>query len=171
MEEFLRIAPRASGESLKFWDSSAIVPLIVAEATTQTMQRLYADDPMLVVWWGTEVECVSAIVRVERAGDVLPIAGAREHRIRHVVAGGAQLALSVERRGEERMRRGGVVISVRRIASVRIWPGGVSCSKTVRAARAGNASDERAVYSGGSSRSASNSSPMVPWPATTSGSS
>jgi predicted nucleic acid-binding protein len=51
---------------LRFWDSSAIVPLIVAEASTDTLQAIAGEDPTMCVWWGTEIECVSAIARLER---------------------------------------------------------------------------------------------------------
>lgn len=51
---------------MRFWDSSAIVPLLVAETTTETMRSLADDDPVMLVWWGTAVECVSAIARLER---------------------------------------------------------------------------------------------------------
>lgn len=30
------------------------------------MERLFADDPEMVVWWATELECVSAFGRLER---------------------------------------------------------------------------------------------------------
>jgi hypothetical protein len=55
---------------LKFWDSSAIVPLLVGEATTESMRALATEDPLMLVWWATPVECVSAISRLERDGDV-----------------------------------------------------------------------------------------------------
>jgi hypothetical protein len=29
-------------------------------------RRLYREDPIVLAWWGTEVECVSAIVRRQR---------------------------------------------------------------------------------------------------------
>jgi predicted nucleic acid-binding protein len=51
---------------LRFWDSSAIVPLIVAEASTEAVQAIAEDDPVMCVWWATEVECVSALTRLER---------------------------------------------------------------------------------------------------------
>jgi uncharacterized protein len=51
---------------LRFWDSSAIVPLIVAESTTDGMQAIAGEDPAMCVWWGTEIECVSALARLER---------------------------------------------------------------------------------------------------------
>lgn len=55
---------------LRFWDSSAVVPLLVQEAETRAMQRLYAQDPECLVWWATEVECVSAITRLERDAEL-----------------------------------------------------------------------------------------------------
>lgn len=51
---------------MKFWDASAIVPLLVAEPRTGTMQGLAQQDPAMLVWWATEVECASAIGRLER---------------------------------------------------------------------------------------------------------
>jgi predicted nucleic acid-binding protein len=53
---------------MKFWDASAIVPLLIAEARTTPLQQLAAEDPEILVWWATEVECASAIARLERDG-------------------------------------------------------------------------------------------------------
>jgi len=53
---------------MKFWDASAIVPLLMTEPTTKTLQALVADDPAMLVWWATEVECASALARLEREG-------------------------------------------------------------------------------------------------------
>jgi hypothetical protein len=53
---------------MKFWDASAIVPLLVTEPTTRTFQGLAAKDSTILVWWATEVECASAIARLEREG-------------------------------------------------------------------------------------------------------
>lgn len=72
---------------MRFWDSSAIVPLVVPEASSNVVRRLYRADPVIVAWWGTELECVSAIARRQREGD-LPVA----------VAHGAFDRLSVLRR-------------------------------------------------------------------------
>ena len=51
---------------MKFWDSSAVVPLLVHEAATPFFSALYARDPHMTVWWGTQVECASALARYER---------------------------------------------------------------------------------------------------------
>ena len=53
---------------MRFWDSSAVVPLTVAEASTEAMRALAEEDPVMCVWWATEVECVSALARLEREG-------------------------------------------------------------------------------------------------------
>ena len=51
---------------MRFWDASAIVPLLMTESTTKPLQGLAAADPTMLVWWATEVECASAIARLER---------------------------------------------------------------------------------------------------------
>jgi predicted nucleic acid-binding protein len=53
---------------MRFWDASAIVPLLMTEASTRHVQALAAKDPAMLVWWGTEVECASAIARLNREG-------------------------------------------------------------------------------------------------------
>lgn len=53
---------------MRFWDASAVVPLLMSETQTSHIQALTADDPAMLVWWGTEVECASAIARLERDG-------------------------------------------------------------------------------------------------------
>lgn len=51
-----------------FWDTSAILPLLVAEPRSPTVLALLQDRPGMVVWWGTRVEACSAIARRERHG-------------------------------------------------------------------------------------------------------
>ncbi len=53
---------------MKFWDPSAIIPLVLGEATSRTARRIHAEDRQMFVWWGAEIECVSAISRIERDG-------------------------------------------------------------------------------------------------------
>jgi uncharacterized protein len=50
---------------MRFWDASAIVPLLITETTTKPLQGLAHSDPAMLVWWATEVECASAIARLE----------------------------------------------------------------------------------------------------------
>lgn len=51
---------------MKFWDSSAVVPLLVRESSSPALRKLAKSDPELIVWWGTESECISALSRLER---------------------------------------------------------------------------------------------------------
>lgn len=53
---------------MKFWDSSAIVPLLVLEESTRRLRSIASRDVEFIVWWGSEIECHSAIARLERAG-------------------------------------------------------------------------------------------------------
>lgn len=55
---------------MRFWDSSAIVPLLVEEAATTATLRALEADTAVIVWWGTTVECISALARREREGVV-----------------------------------------------------------------------------------------------------
>jgi len=59
---------------VRFWDASAIVPLLVTEVSTRRVQALAIKDPGMLVWWGSEVECVSALARLERDGALSPSA-------------------------------------------------------------------------------------------------
>ena len=53
---------------MRFWDTSVVVPLLLREPSTSVALATLAEDPDQCVWWGTTVECVSALARVERDG-------------------------------------------------------------------------------------------------------
>lgn len=55
---------------MRFWDASAIVPLIADEPQRARLQRVLLEDPQMLVWWGTPVEVISAMARREREGIV-----------------------------------------------------------------------------------------------------
>jgi predicted nucleic acid-binding protein len=57
---------------MRFWDSSAIVPMLMDEPASGEMLKELDRDPQVVAWWGTETECVSAIARKEREGTLDP---------------------------------------------------------------------------------------------------
>jgi predicted nucleic acid-binding protein len=61
---------------VKFWDTSALVPLIVDEPSTADIRRLLKDDGDVVVWMLTSVELLSTLGRLGRSApelaDVLP---------------------------------------------------------------------------------------------------
>jgi uncharacterized protein len=53
---------------VRYWDTSAIVPLLVREAASATIEGALRADPEVVTWWATATECVSALARLEREG-------------------------------------------------------------------------------------------------------
>jgi hypothetical protein len=53
---------------MRFWDSSAVIPLCLEERRSVAARALAEEDGHLVVWWGTPVECASAFSRLERDG-------------------------------------------------------------------------------------------------------
>ena len=57
---------------MRFWDASAVVPLLVDENRSEVLRAESAEHPELVVWWGTVVECASAVGRRERTGAFEP---------------------------------------------------------------------------------------------------
>lgn len=62
---------------MRYWDTAGIVPLTIAEATTDRMLELLADDAQIVTWWGSSVEVISALARRHREG-ALTAPGLRE---------------------------------------------------------------------------------------------
>ena len=57
---------------MRYWDTSAIVPLLVDEATSDAVKDAFEADPLVVTWWGTAVECMSVLARLEREGAMTP---------------------------------------------------------------------------------------------------
>lgn len=53
---------------MKFWDTSALLPLLVEEASTDLREKQLGDDPEVAVWYGAPVEIESALSRRERDG-------------------------------------------------------------------------------------------------------
>jgi len=53
---------------VRFWDTSVVVPLLLGEPSTPAVLETLSEDHDQCVWWGTPLECVSALARVEREG-------------------------------------------------------------------------------------------------------
>ena len=51
---------------MRFWDTSALVPLLVAEPASEAVAQLYRSDPKIVVAWTATIECASAFIRKHR---------------------------------------------------------------------------------------------------------
>lgn len=57
---------------MRFWDTSALVPLFVRQSATPRVRALLRRDEIIMAWWGTSVEGTSAIARLEREGKLTP---------------------------------------------------------------------------------------------------
>ncbi len=48
---------------MKFWDASAIIPLLTNDPTRERLLTLLEQDSQVLIWWGTTVEVTSALAR------------------------------------------------------------------------------------------------------------
>jgi predicted nucleic acid-binding protein len=55
---------------VNFWDSSAVIPLLVREEQSSHRQEQLRDDPRMIVWWACRLECSSALNRLRREGNL-----------------------------------------------------------------------------------------------------
>ncbi|MCY3700988.1 MAG: PIN domain-containing protein [Gemmatimonadetes bacterium] len=53
---------------MKYWDSSALVALVLDEPRSAERRATVRRDPAIVTWWGSRIECASALNRLERDG-------------------------------------------------------------------------------------------------------
>jgi hypothetical protein len=73
---------------MRFWDSSAIVPLCLRESNTGIMKSLLDTDEDMVVWWATHAECLSALMRRQREGTLAAEAEQKASSVLRVLAAG-----------------------------------------------------------------------------------
>jgi len=51
---------------VRFWDTSAVVPLVVRQSASARADRWYVDDPDVAIWTLTTIEITSALWRLRR---------------------------------------------------------------------------------------------------------
>ena len=68
---------------MKFWDASALISLLIEEPRSTAIRSIAAADGSLVAWWGSPVECCSAIARVRREGG---LGNREEDELRRTIA-------------------------------------------------------------------------------------
>ena len=51
---------------MRFWDTSALIPLVVAERSTSCVERWLREDPNVIVWTLSRVELFSSLARRRR---------------------------------------------------------------------------------------------------------
>lgn len=113
---------------MRFWDASAVLPLCVEEPRSQEVMRLAEEDPDLVVWWGTLVECSSAVARWRREG---ALERAQEDQVRALVEALArewtevQPGEGVRREAMELLRHDPLrAADALQLSAARLWVGG-----------------------------------------------
>jgi predicted nucleic acid-binding protein len=92
---------------MKFWDASAIIPLLADEPTRGMLLSMLDDDPQIVVWWGTSVEIASALALCERENLITAAEVERALATTHRLADGWHEILPSDavRRAAERLLR------------------------------------------------------------------
>ncbi|MBT3271610.1 MAG: type II toxin-antitoxin system VapC family toxin [Spirochaetales bacterium] len=55
---------------MTYWDSSCLVALLVEETNTVECESRLRSDPQIVTWWLSRIECVSALNRLCRNGNL-----------------------------------------------------------------------------------------------------
>jgi uncharacterized protein len=68
---------------VKFWDASAIILLYLEGPQTKVIRDIAKTDGDIVAWWGSPIECYSAVARLCREGFLKP---REEDQIRHLLA-------------------------------------------------------------------------------------
>ena len=89
-----------------FWDTSAIIPVLLPERRSAALTEALAADREVTLWWGTPVECLSAIYRRHRESPVpAPVRTEALNRLRALV----EDADTVSPTDEVRRRAGRIV--------------------------------------------------------------
>jgi predicted nucleic acid-binding protein len=88
---------------MKFWDTSALVPLLIRENSSEIVLKIIEEDPEMAVWWGTETECLSALARREREKQLSRHeVTAAEHDLSGILSGALEIMPSHEVRRHAR---------------------------------------------------------------------
>lgn len=51
---------------MKYWDTSAIAALLTQERDSAKRMKIVENDPVIITWWATRTECISALSREMR---------------------------------------------------------------------------------------------------------
>ena len=80
-----------------FWDSSAVVPTLLPEGRSAEMTAALESDREPMLWWGSPVECQSAIHRRHRESPLSSMRmGEAFHRLQALLERGDFVAASLE---------------------------------------------------------------------------
>ena len=78
---------------MRYWDTSALVPLVLEETSSEECRALLGDDCNVAVWALTRTEMVSAVRRKQRRGETDRLAAAEAlRRVRRLEEGWTEIA-------------------------------------------------------------------------------
>jgi len=75
-----------------YWDTSPIIALLVGEPAAARYRRF--ENQRIVTWWGTSLECISAIARRQREGEAAEIVAESYRRLEAMRAGWQEIHAS-----------------------------------------------------------------------------
>ncbi len=81
---------------MKFWDSSALVPLLVRQPQTNLAKKRWENDPHVVLWTMTSVEAAAAVARLVREGLLTNEGGAQAERSLDELVAAADIVFDVD---------------------------------------------------------------------------
>jgi predicted nucleic acid-binding protein len=82
---------------LRFWDTSALVPLLVTQPRSAEVERWRDDDPVAITWTLASVEIVSALQRLVRESLLSEPAAAEAELVAAEILAGTHVVTDVER--------------------------------------------------------------------------
>ncbi len=82
---------------MRFWDSSALVPLLVRQSRTAAAKKRWENDPEVVLWTLTPVEATSALRRLVREGSLEEKGAVIADRTLEELVLAAHIVIDVER--------------------------------------------------------------------------
>ena len=82
---------------MRFWDSSALVPLIVRQPNSSEAEHWIAEDDTIVVWTLTPIEVMSALRRLVREGALIERAAREAEEMTGILFGHTHVVTDVER--------------------------------------------------------------------------
>lgn len=81
---------------MRFWDSSAVVPLLVAQPSSAEADRWIGDDGLIAIWTLTPIEVGSAVRRLVREGAIAERAADEAERRTDQLLRACHLVVDVE---------------------------------------------------------------------------
>ncbi len=82
---------------MRYWDTSAVIPLIIEQTSSREVERWVAEDASVVVWTLTHVEAVSALRRLVREESLLESEAHRAELVLEEILARAHTVADVER--------------------------------------------------------------------------